>query len=587
MTVNSRKSRGRFETTSRLLAQVVNEGLATATVKTSGHMNQKYLILTSHQESSENPERWVKVGLLPDTHYELRDGRVISLVRPGSFKPVISIGTLSIETEVLEPEEIFEHMRPWLLNVADESLLQEIGRELKNSSDNQEKWLEISDGMERANFDSSSIEWERTMVFGHPSHPYHRLCYAQAPLKPHSPNALPGMLTPSIAFVSVLRIDMHPSGFYEETMTPLLRTLDIPQPSDDRLVVPCLVQQLPAVKTYFPSAVVVKIIEECVDAQASMRTLTSRPELGFPYHLKLSLACNITSALRTITPWSTMGGPVFSELLERFLPPDLWVFREIGSITGSQSDFNKAKHFSCILRDNLETKAQANDETLILAAALAQHPPEAKTSYAESLYNLENVQKKKDWFRKYTACLFKLTIPPLLQYGIALKAHGQNIVVRVCRQTGDIKGFAVRDFGGIRLHVPTLREYCGGGLDAIPSGSAVLTSNLHNAWSKVHHSLLQNHVGFLLSALGLEQQGGWTIVREELANVLNPNENIRGRKLYDFFVADTMPFKCFLMVRMEGKYRDYVERELPNIVAMNSPRWKEILKMYQPRLHRT
>jgi hypothetical protein len=42
-----------------------------------------------------------------------------------------------METEVLEPEVIFEHMRPWLLNVADESLLQEIGRELKNSSDNQ------------------------------------------------------------------------------------------------------------------------------------------------------------------------------------------------------------------------------------------------------------------------------------------------------------------------------------------------------------------------------------------------------------------------------------------------------------------
>lgn len=137
MTATSRKNRAGFETTSRLLAQVVNEGLAAATVKTSGNMHQEYLILTRHQESFENPERWVKVGLLPDTHYELRDGQVISLVRPGNMKPLISIGTLFMETEVLEPEVIFEHMRPWLLNVADESLLQEIGRELKNSSDNQ------------------------------------------------------------------------------------------------------------------------------------------------------------------------------------------------------------------------------------------------------------------------------------------------------------------------------------------------------------------------------------------------------------------------------------------------------------------
>jgi hypothetical protein len=90
MTATSRKNRAGFETTSRLLAQVVNEGLAAATVKTSGNMHQEYLILTRHQESFENPERWVKVGLLPDTHYELRDGQVISLVRPGNMKPLIS-----------------------------------------------------------------------------------------------------------------------------------------------------------------------------------------------------------------------------------------------------------------------------------------------------------------------------------------------------------------------------------------------------------------------------------------------------------------------------------------------------------------
>ncbi|KAE8333799.1 hypothetical protein BDV39DRAFT_188166 [Aspergillus sergii] len=43
-----------------------------------------------------------------------------------------------------------------------------------------------------------------------------------------------------------------------------------------------------------------------------MRTITIRPELGFNYHLKLSLACQITSALRTITPWTTCGGPNIS-----------------------------------------------------------------------------------------------------------------------------------------------------------------------------------------------------------------------------------------------------------------------------------
>jgi hypothetical protein len=194
---------------------------------------------------------------------------------------------------------------------------------------------------------------------------------------------------------------MRVSGPFEETLAPLLTKLEVPRTSPDRLIVPCLVQQLPAVKQYFPSSVVVKTVQQCADAQASLRTLTLRPELYFPYHIKLSLACNITSALRTITPWTTIGGPVYTELLERFLPPDLWVFREVAAITGSQTDFNKAKHLSCILRTDLEERARMNNERLILAAALAHHPPDADKPYAQILYNLESLKDRQHWFRRY------------------------------------------------------------------------------------------------------------------------------------------------------------------------------------------
>jgi hypothetical protein len=68
--------------------------------------------------------------------------------------------------------------------------------------------------------------------------------------------------------------------------------------------------------------------------------------------------------------------------------------------------------------------------------------------------------------------------------------------------------------------------------------------------------MLQNHVGFLLSSLGLENDGGWSIVREQLSAVLRPDGSSLGQKLYHFFLADTMPFKSFLRMRMEGKYRD-------------------------------
>ena len=142
-----------------------------------------------------------------------------------------------------------------------------------------------------------------------------------------------------------------------------------------------------------------------------------------------------------------------------------------------------------------------------------------------------------------------------MQYGIGLEGHGQNLVARVCRQTGQIKGFAVRDFGGVRMHVPTLKSH-GVKFDSLPPGGATLTDNLQNVWSKVHHSLLQNHVGLLLEALGLENHGGWAITLETLSTVLGLSQDSPGAELLEYFTKDTMPLKCFLRMRMESKYRD-------------------------------
>lgn len=208
------------------------------------------------------------------------------------------------------------------------------------------------------------------------------------------------MLKPTLAFVSVPRTELRVTGDFEEELQPLLERLEIPGTTSDRMIVPCLSQQLPSIHRRFPNTIVLKLVKDCADAQASMRTLTLRPELGFNYHIKLSLACQITSALRTITPWTTCGGPVQSKLLEKLLPKDLWVFREVAAVSGSQENFNDARHLSCILRDSLETRARANDETLIIAAALAQKPGGAGRTYTEILYGLETISQKKEWFQR-------------------------------------------------------------------------------------------------------------------------------------------------------------------------------------------
>jgi len=129
------------------------------------------------------------------------------------------------------------------------------------------------------------------------------------------------------------------------------------------------------------------------------------------------------------------------------------------------------------------------------------------------------------------------------------------MVCRICRKTKIIKGFAVRDFGGIRLHMPTLHSQ-GYRLDTVLPGSAIRSEDLREVWSKAHHTIFQNNLGQLLFALRLESEGGWAIIREEMSKVLQPHKDVTARKLVDFFLRNNMSFKCFIRMKLEGKYRD-------------------------------
>lgn len=207
------------------------------------------------------------------------------------------------------------------------------------------------------------------------------------------------MVNPSITFLSVPRAALRITGPFENRLKPLLNKLHIPEPEAGRVIVPCLKQQLPSISMRFPDAVAISTIQPA-QAQASIRTITISPEFEFPYHVKLSLACKITSALRTITPWTACGGLAVSQLLQELLPTDLWVFTEAAAVCGGQEDFNEAKHLACILRDNLESRAEANGERLILAAALTQKPVHEERCYAERLFGLGTLQKRKAWFQR-------------------------------------------------------------------------------------------------------------------------------------------------------------------------------------------
>lgn len=147
-----------------------------------------------------------------------------------------------------------------------------------------------------------------------------------------------------------------------------------------------------------------------------------------------------------------------------------------------------------------------------------------------------------------------MVLQPLVRHGVGLESHPQNVLVRVNTSSKKITGFAVRDFGGIRIHLATFIR-SGNDPGVIPRGALNLTDDMHIVQDKVHHALFQVHVGHLLYMLGLESHGGWAIVREEMERALNPRGDPDGRVLHDAFLKKTMSFKCFMEMRLRGVYR--------------------------------
>lgn len=146
-------------------------------------------------------------------------------------------------------------------------------------------------------------------------------------------------------------------------------------------------------------------------------------------------------------------------------------------------------------------------------------------------------------------------LPPLLKYGIALEAHSQNVLARFDKATGVLLGFAFRDMGGLRIHVPSLKNH-GIVLKTALPGSVITTDDLESVWSNAYHTIFANHLGQIMHGLGLRRNGGWAIVRKELTDLLQASSDERNaRDLLEYFSSEKVHRKAFLRMKLGGIYR--------------------------------
>ncbi|KAF5327365.1 hypothetical protein D9619_004465 [Psilocybe cf. subviscida] len=603
------RERANFATAARLLSCLVTESLVDAFFRPhQAHGSTGYAIILTGQ-SSEGDISLDKILAVVPLHHapvakpgtkECFRGRPIGLLDPLDMLPVIFETGPTPPTLDGKPSEydalqssIFNNINPvkpgksvlyqstdalsvWNKFAAghnlDDSTRLDIAYELSSAI----KWQAYSyaNPPEAPAFSSPSIIWEQSIVEGHPTHPMHKTRRFLPPLPDYAPGQY-DLLHPQLRFIAVPRENLKITYDFEVLTAPLLKAVastagkDLPIESD-RVIIPIHELQVAHIQDKFPDAYVYS--EEFslpLMAQQSLRSVLV-PSAYHGLHLKLGFGVKLTSAVRTISPESAYLGPRFSAQVVPALTMDrniITVARELASVVHANPNGEIAKHCAALVRECHEDGSEERGERLIVCTSLVEKGHAGENGHLYSViraFELDTQEKRVEWLDKFASVFLKAFLPPMLHNGVAFECHPQNCVARFDLHTKELKGFIIRDFGGLRVHPETLKQTTGVEIDFL-AGHSIIADTLDDVYTRMYHTIIHNHFQQLIRVLDLHYNGiGWETVRNQL------HLNIpREHPLYDVWMSPertTFPGKCFMRMRMSSMYRFHMHGPFPNLI---------------------
>ncbi|KAJ1894680.1 hypothetical protein LPJ66_005041 [Kickxella alabastrina] len=591
-----------FSATSRLLTCLVNEDIVNAYYVEYNHaMEISYIVFVPC--GSETLELFGRSIVSQVRHRPILSGTPINasisacqvrMLDPedlGLGQWIWRSESISFE-QVADPSHIMLEVAKW--NRYDGSKVQAICDELTSSVSNQLYAYEHRK-LDPAILTSTAIEWEQSIVEGHATHPMHRARYSLPPLKPIVPET--EMFHINLEFVAVPRSELRIEGFLEELLNPLYSAADFTSttPSNEgnsndnittvsstststpnsqyildfvdrsnEAVLPVHPLHMPAVLEMFKFARKLPFSVPA-EAQASLRTVCPQAFVSLGYDIKLPLGIKVSSALRTISPWSTFVGPQITKVIPEILrgapvQDALLIAGEPASAVSTNQNFDIAKYLSCIIRNDPEHICRPRGERVILAAALTGYSDDG-TSMVVRQWGLDNADRRRRFLQSYTDRLFDAFLPPIMNHGFAFESHPQNSLLRIDAETGEIKGFIVRDFGGVKVHLETFTHSTGATIDMLPD-SCTNAAIMYEVYDLAYHTLVQCQLHRLVRALDLHYCGsGWKIVRESFERHVPESHPLRST-----WYQETFDLKCFVTMKLDGLYRDYIYKKVPNVM---------------------
>nr|WP_255216466.1 IucA/IucC family protein [Pseudenhygromyxa sp. WMMC2535] len=425
---------------------------------------------------------------------------------------------------------------------------------------------------------------EHFVTEGHPWHPMARtrLGLGHADVLRHAPELLARARLP---FVEVEADLLQVSPAWLERSEQLSGAAHRDARARGRLRLPIHPVQARRLPSLFPAAWssgAMRLVDDgALDARSllSLRTVAlDRPPAGPPLHLKLALSVHTTSARRRVSPMSVANGPRVSALLERILATD-----------PHTAPLSLMAEHACVGLDPERAGAAAGELGLIVrrappanawvCAAMGERWPGEEARVLERAcagYPGDRGQRVRalldDWLAKLAGPALRL----LCLHGVALEVHLQNTLVAV--EDGRVRGFWIRDLGGIRLHAPRLRA---AGWDlALAPDSFIITEDLEEVRGKLEHTLFHANLAHLFEVAaevgGVPEAQSWARARAFVDATLSrwaaAPELATGHRaaLLDDrarLLAPRVRAKALLRMRMHDRISDYDYTEVDNALA--------------------
>lgn len=289
-----------------------------------------------------------------------------------------------------------------------------------------------------------------------------------------------------------------------------------------------------------------------------------------PFHIKLPVNIQATSAIRTVSSVTTVDGPKLSYELQDMLAiyPQLQVAMEPFGIH-AKTEPDDAKHLACIVRH--QPYISDNGTTIVTASLVNKNPVDNQVT-VDSYINWVNDGLTADAIKQFLLHYSKALIDPLIayiqDYGIALEAHMQNTIVNLGANY-QMK-FIVRDLGGSRIDLTTLKH-------KIPNidvtNTSLIAENIEAVIAKFQHAVIQNQIAELIHHFAeyefVKAAELFELVGEIVEDAIDINKP-HANKLKQALFGETITVKALLRMRMESKVKQYVTIDLRN------PIYKEV-----------